>query len=294
MKSIFLNKETLWFLGITLVLVPVVTNPLLSIQEQNWSPKNPQLQSIYQGCKNLENLSSILGTLSGGLTLPSAELKAIGTSLFKAILNTSSLGAQIIKALEEDLPELKQYYDCVIQSDSQLRSYAQEDENICTNLKCFSKQSCVGATLGETATFLTPFVYRLLGKLSDEQKKTSGSSATQTFDEGLIANLETLAMEVLKIANQTGLTNILGSQGKSVLEDMEKKLKALKTITTSLAAASNDILFALKTAAPLLGGTEYIEALPELSEKERSELLQQQIEFDPEELDNLTLEDFLF
>ena len=95
------------------------------------------------------------------------------------------------------------------------------------------------------------------------------------------------------MAEKTGLASVLGSSGTQLTNSLKKNLERLQIVANALTVAGNDILFALQTAAPLIGGKEYIEALPKLSDEERAKLLAEQIDVDIDSLDELTMDDFL-
>ncbi|HAU30506.1 TPA: hypothetical protein DCW54_02675 [Candidatus Dependentiae bacterium] len=292
MKPIFLHQQTLWFLAIIVIITPALCTNGHSSAKDSWYPSNPELQKLYDGCQQLENLSFILKTLVDG-THFDKTLKNAGSSFFGIILNMSDLGEQSLRALEQSLGELKQYYGCVVQPDQELRTKAESTdptELACANIQCRSKQSCIGATIGETASFLTPLIHSLLGKVVDTNTENTSSYQVES---GLLMNLNTFAREALEMAEKTGLASVLGSSGTQLTNSLKKNLERLQIVANALTVAGNDILFALQTAAPLIGGKEYIEALPKLSDEERAKLLAEQIDVDIDSLDELTMDDFL-
>ncbi len=295
MKPILLHKHTLWFLIGIATLTPIIWSTKKSHANNEWYPKNPQLQNLFDGCKQLENLSFILKTLVDG-THFDKTLKKSGSAFFGLLMNTSNLGMRSIRVLEHDLEKLQQHYACVVQPDHELRAQAESsnpEKLTCANIQCLSKQSCIGATVGETAHFLTPLVHSMLGKVIDTTPKDGNESDSYQIEAGMLMNMNTLAYEALALAEKTNLAQLLGSSGEQLISSLKKNIERLQVVTNALTVASNDILFALETAAPLIGGKEYIESLPMLTEADRSKLLAEQIEVDLDALEELTMDDFL-
>lgn len=293
MKSIFLTKQTFWFLSAIAILTPIGCRTREAKDLQSWQPTNPQLQSLYDGCKNLENLGFIFKTLFEGTHL-NEQLKKTGGSFFGILLNLGSIGMKSIQLLEEDLPQLRTTYTCMAKSENELKDmYQNNDQNDCSEILCVNKQSCLGSTIRETAQFLTPLMHNLLGKVIDTPDAEGQNKTKYHVESGLILNLNEFAQKLLTISLQTNATKILGNTGTQALESLQKNLQRLKTVLTALSVTGNDMLFALETIAPIIGGKDYLDAMPNISQEQRRDLLEQSLEFDPAELDLLEFDDFL-
>ncbi len=270
-------------------------------EETTYTPKNPDLKNLYEFFLTTENLTTIIHDLGQGVHMFGSgskfNLKDPAAHFSKALLNICGLGKGSIKLLDKDFDTLKQYYSCVVLPDEELRSEAaltEEDGPLtCKPIHCINKQTCMGVTLGKTAELLAPFLHNLLGKVVDLDE-TDPDVPNYTVQSGLLTNFNQLTTDAISLAQATNLpSKMIGKKADEFLTKMKQKLKKLEEVQKILAIVSNDVLTILSNIAPLLGGKEYLDSLPELSEEEKTKLLAEQITLDPDVLDELDFNDFI-